>query len=103
MAKECQASNADATQAQAARAARPGNQADVNELASSETASAAGAADVGQESAAALNPYAPAWPTDVLNYITEQAGIYTLSDAGRDDPARLAVAEMANGQRTSNA
>ena len=102
MAKECQASNAEANQARAAHAARTANQTSVNELASAKTASTAGTAAASQEPAIALNPYAPAWTSDALNCISEQAGIYTLSDAGQDDPARPAVAELVNGQRTSN-
>merc|ERR1712015_248676 len=93
---------AEVNQARAARAARAANQTGVNELASAETASEAGAAAASHEPATALNPYAPAWTSDGLNCISEQAGIYTLSDAGRDDPARPAVAELVNGQRTSN-
>merc|ERR1712015_283342 len=102
MAKDCQASNAEVNQARAARAARAANQTSVNELASAETASTAGAAAASQEPTIALNPYAPAWTSDALNCISKQAGIYTLSDAGRDDQARPAVAELVNGQWTSN-
>merc|ERR1712015_266804 len=93
---------AEVNQARAARAARAANQTSVNELASAETASEAATAAASHEPATALNPYAPAWTSDALNCISKQAGIYTLSDAGRDDPARPAVAELVNGQRTSN-
>ena len=90
MAKECQASNVEANQARAARAARTANKTSVNELAAAETASTVGAAAASQEPAIALNPYAPAWTSNTLNCMSEQAGIYTLSDVGRDDlPDRL--------------
>ena len=63
------------------------HQTSVNELATAEVTSEAGAVAASQEPATALNPYAPAWTSDALGCMSEQAGIYTLSDAGRDDPA----------------